>query len=258
MNTQCEELAVEVQSALVVTAPDITGDLQNKGYTFVPGSVLKKMLELDDADVADFSSYWHGLTLDKYMADGGRYRFRRYNALKTKPGSQGFVLQPRHPYKQSAYVNTLNGGIDRYYDDLEPGFVKHTVLQKLLKKLVSIYDAVDQTTEGEWLIQLHPYRVRADGGENGKPAPEGLHCDGVDFILVMMIHRENITGGETSVATADKQIVYTRTLEQTLDVAICNDRTMLHDVTEVERLLPDSPAWRDVLVVAFSRHKSNH
>jgi len=257
MNMQYDESVVKVQCVPVVEEPDIASDLQHNGYTFIPGNKLIKMLELADADVADFSSYWRGLTLDNYMADGGSYRFRRYNAMKTKAGCQGFTLQARHPYRQSASVNTLNGGIDRYYDDLEPGFVKHTVLQKLLIKMVLIYNTVEQA-DSEWLIQLHPYRVRADGGESGKPAPEGLHCDGVDFILSMMIHRENITGGKTSVATADKRIVYTRTLEQTLDMAICNDRKMLHDVTEIKPLLLDSPAWRDVLVVAFTRLKPNH
>ncbi|MEE9320509.1 MAG: 2OG-Fe dioxygenase family protein [Granulosicoccus sp.] len=257
MNTLYIEPVKEVKSASVTAGFGIAEDLQDKGYSFVPGKELQEMLNLEETDIADFGDYWQRLTLDNYMADGGRYRYRRYNAIKTKPGSQELFLVASHPYRQSACVNTLNGGVDRYYDDLEPGFVNHPVLQKFLKKLVSVYDAVEQA-EGEWLIQLHPYRVRADGSVCGKPAPEGLHSDGVDFVLSMMIHRENVSGGETSVATADKKIVYTRTLEQPLDVALCNDRKMLHDVTEVKRLLPNRPAWRDVLVVAFSRQKPIH
>jgi hypothetical protein len=257
MNTLNAESVAEVQSTSLVAGFGVAEDLQEKGYSFVPGKELQEMLSLAQTDIADFGDYWQRLTLDQYMADGGRYRYRRYNAMETKSGSQDLVLVASHPYRQSACVNTLNGGVDRYYDDLEPGFVNHPVLQKFLKKLVSIYDSVEQT-KGEWLIQLHPYRVRADGSASGKPAPEGLHSDGVDFVLSMMIHRENISGGETSVATADKKIVYTRTLEQTLDVALCNDRKMLHDVTEGKRLLPDRPAWRDVLVIAVSRQKSVH
>ena len=36
-------------------------------------------------------------------------------------------------------------------------------------------------------------------GEAGQPTPEGMHRDGVDWVLVLMVRRENIKSGETTI-----------------------------------------------------------
>ena len=39
----------------------------------------------------------------------------------------------------------------------------------------------------------------------GKPTPEGVHRDGVDFVIVVMIKRVNIDSGATTIYDLDNQ-----------------------------------------------------
>jgi hypothetical protein len=38
----------------------------------------------------------------------------------------------------------------------------------------------------------HQFRIEARPGEQGKPTPEGMHRDGVDYVLVLLVDRRNI------------------------------------------------------------------
>ena len=232
--------------------------LERQGYYDVSGEDLIRRLRLRESDISDFASYWQRLTLDKYMGDGGCYRYRRYNALYAWADRKALTLLPRHPYVQPGSVNTLNGDIDRYFDDLDDGFISHPVLVGLLQFLTRAYNASEMALYGKekpekWLIQLHPYRVVADGTVSGKPTPEGLHRDGVDYVLSLMLGRNNVIGGETTVTDVDTNTLYQRLLTNPMDMLVCDDRRVLHSVSEIRALLPDQGAWRDVLVIAFTR-----
>ena len=90
-------------------------------------------------------------------------------------------------------------------------------------------------------------------GQHGKPTPEGLHRDGVDYVLVLLITRRNIRSGTTSVHDLDKRALGSFTLTDPLDAALVDDRRCYHGVTPVEPEIPDQPAYRDVLVVTFRK-----
>lgn len=241
-----------LETTLASGAERLAEALSRSHFAFVDGAALANALELDDDAIGRFAGYWDGLTLDRFMGDNGRYRFRRYSALTLDSADADFELHPHGPYEQSTAVNPLNGGLKREFDPVEPGFLASPVLQRLLRFLATAYDQVEGV-EAPWVVRLHPYRIRADVEAVGKPAPEGLHRDGVDFVLTLMLRRHNIRGGESCVATPARDVVWRRTLTHTLDLAVCNDREVLHGVTDIERVDPTRRAWRDVLVVAFSR-----
>ena len=100
---------------------------------------------------------------------------------------------------------------------------------------------------------MHQFRIEAKVGEAGKPTPEGMHRDGVDFVLVMMIRRTNIKSGETITTDASGKELGHFTLTQPFDAVLLDDHHVFHGVTPVEPVEPALPAYRDVLVVTFRR-----
>ncbi|MDR3415037.1 MAG: 2OG-Fe dioxygenase family protein, partial [Nevskia sp.] len=90
------------------------------GFTFVPGRTLRGLLEAAGplADWETFAASWNDLGLDTYMADGGRYRKRRHAVFLV--GEGGAERQPAQPHYQSRDYNTLNGGIERWFEPVLP------------------------------------------------------------------------------------------------------------------------------------------
>ena len=68
-----------------------------------------------------------------------------------------------------------------------------------------------------WHVELHQFRIEARPGEAGRPTPEGMHRDGVDWVLVLMVRRENIASGETTIYDLVKRPLGSFTLTAPLD-----------------------------------------
>jgi len=104
----------------------------------------------------------------------------------------------------------------------------------------------------KWHIEVHQFRIEARTGERGQPTPEGVHRDGVDYVLVLLIDRRNITSGVTDIHALGGRPLGHFTLTDPFDTALVDDRRVAHGVTPVEPIDPALPAHRDVLVVTFA------
>jgi hypothetical protein len=102
-------------------------------------------------------------------------------------------------------------------------------------------------------VELHQFRIEARPGERGQPTPEGLHRDGVDWVLVMLVRRENVASGETSIHDLQRHKLGSFTLTTPMESALVDDGRVFHGVTAIEPLNPGRPAYRDVLVATFRR-----
>jgi hypothetical protein len=80
-----------------------------------------------------------------------------------------------------------------------------------------------------------------------------MHRDGVDYVLVLLIHRHNIASGTTTIHDLDHRQLGSFTLTRPFDAALVDDARVYHGVTPIEPLNPTSPAYRDVLVVTFCK-----
>jgi hypothetical protein len=100
---------------------------------------------------------------------------------------------------------------------------------------------------------VHQFRIEAGTGHEGRPTPEGMHRDGVDYVLVLLVNRTNIISGVTSVHDLTGRELGEFTLTQAFDAALVDDARVMHGVTPVEPLDPSVPGYRDVLVVTFRR-----
>ncbi|MDE2143583.1 MAG: 2OG-Fe dioxygenase family protein [Elusimicrobia bacterium] len=200
------------------------------------------------ADWERFADSWKDLRRDEYMADGGRDRLRRHAVLAAGPGGVPRP-EPRQPHYQSREYNALNGGIARWYEPVESDVVAGPTMSALLAFGGRLFGRL--RPGGSWRIELHQFRIEAKPGVPGRPTPEGVHRDGVDCVLVVLVRRENVASGTTTVHDPAGRPLGSFTLTEPLDAAIVDDARVLHGVTPVEPLDPSRPAYRDVLVATF-------
>ncbi len=223
------------------------------GYAFVGGLAMRDLLAPygNLADWDTFAESWNRLEQDRYMADGGRYRSRRYAAYEMAPGL-AIARRPHQPHFQALDYNPLNGGIARWFEPVEPAVGMGSSMRTILAFCRTLFDGV-LPPPGGWHVEVHQFRIEAHPGEQGRPTPEGLHRDGVDFVLVLLVSRRNIESGVTAIHALDGQPLGQFTLTDPFDAALVDDARVAHGVTAVEPIDPFMPAYRDVLVVTFRR-----
>lgn len=229
------------------------GSLGTAGFAFVPAARMRDLLAATGPldDWAEFAASWNDLALDTYMGDGGRYRKRRYAAFAAE--ADGAIhRRPHQAHFQTLDYNHLNGGLDRWFEPMSASIGDSRCLATILRFCRNCFGGI-AAHNGPWNIELHQFRIEAQPGAEGRPTPEGMHRDGVDFVLVLLIRRENIVSGTTTIAGLDKQSLGSFTLTDPMDAALVDDRRVYHGVTPVIPDDPSKPAFRDVLVVTFRR-----
>jgi hypothetical protein len=228
--------------------------IRRDGFAFVRAPVMRELLGVDAlSDWDAFAASWDDLGVDTYMADGGRYRRRRFAAFRAAAG--GIVRKPHQPHYQSRDYNPLNGGVERWFEPVTEAAAQHPALTAILRTSHALFGRLTPPglRPAAWHVEIHQFRIEARPGEEGRPTPEGMHRDGVDWVLVLMIRRENVASGETTIYDLRKRPLGSFTLTAPLDAALVDDSRVYHGVTPVVPLDPDRPAYRDVLVVTFRR-----
>jgi hypothetical protein len=229
--------------------------LAQAGFAFVTGAEMRRALvahgSLDDLDV--FRESWSRLALDGHMADGGRYRRRRHAVFTSAPG--GRIAQAEHqPHYQSLDYNALNGGVARWFEPMEPAAAASRSFHTVLAYGRALFEPL-RPDVARWKIEVHQFRIEAGPHVAGQPTPEGVHRDGVDYVLVLLVERRNLERGVTTIHDLARREIGSFTLTDPLDAALVDDARAFHGVTPVEAVDPGLPATRDVLVVTW-KHDS--
>jgi hypothetical protein len=233
--------------------PPLQQALAHDGFAFMPAVRMRPLLAqagpLGDWD--RFAASWDDLAVDPYMADGGRYRRRRH-AVYAVSEDGAIARQPHQPHYQSLDYNPLHGGIERWFEPVRPEIAEGPSLTTILGFCRALFGGLAPEIRA-WHIELHQFRIEARPGEAGLPTPEGMHRDGVDYVLVLLVRRRNIKSGTTTIHGLDRTLLGSFTLTDPFDAALVHDARVYHGVTPVEPLDPAAPAYRDVLVVTFRR-----
>ncbi|QBR70607.1 hypothetical protein CU048_04220 [Beijerinckiaceae bacterium] len=222
------------------------------GFSFVPAGQFRALLKPTAlAEWPSFAESWENLGVDTYMADGGRYRRRRFAAFAVS--SEGIVRKAHQPHYQSRDYNLLNGGIERWFEPVTEAIAIHPVTLGLLNAGRKIFDALTPARDRPeaWHVELHQFRIEADAGQVGQPTPEGLHRDGVDWVLVVLVNRNNVERGVTSIYGLDHTHLGDFTLTDPMDAVFLQDSRVFHGVTAIRPLDPQGVARRDVVVITF-------
>ena len=232
----------------------VADTIRRNGFAFVRAPEMRLLLqEAGLADWEDFAATWGHLGVDAYMADGGRYRRRRFGVFRAAPA--GITRKPHQPHYQSRDYNPLNGGVERWFEPVTEPAARHPAMTAILRTCHSLFDRLTpaELRPEAWHVEIHQFRIEARPGQEGRPTPEGMHRDGVDWVLVLMVRRENVASGETTIYDLVRRPLGSFTLTAPLDSALVDDSRVYHGVTPVVPLDPARPAYRDVLVVTFRR-----
>ena len=231
--------------------PLLQEPLAREGHVFVQGLAMRPLLEQAGsmADWERFAASWDDLALDLHMADGGRYRRRRH-AVYTAPADGPLERLPHQPHYQDLDYNPLNGGIARWFEPILPQASDSSCLSTLLEFCRELFGGLSPRV-ANWRVEVHQFRIEARAGMAGQPTPEGVHRDGVDWVLVLLVRRHNIASGVTTIHRPDGTPLGSFTLAAPCDATLIDDNRVYHGVTAVQPLDPAHPAYRDVLVMTF-------
>jgi hypothetical protein len=252
----CRYTAAVARDSRVLRGPETDADpvaagieaLTSAGVLVMPPEDLSTSLGVA-ADVwAQFSSHWDDLAPDSYAAELGLRRLRRY-------GLYSFVGGVANPMPNDVFIQPQNSNRlyidrDRHFEPLTDRFAEDPLLTGLLRLLGRFADALDDVPA--WVVKVHPFRVLAFAGSQGRPTPEGLHRDGVTLVTSLLIRRSNALGGESSVFDLSGRHLLTTTLAESGTLLLGDDRRAVHGVTPIQPADPAEPALRDVLVITFA------
>jgi hypothetical protein len=224
------------------------------GYVPLPGEAVRRLFDPAGAALSGhawerFAASWNDLRPDGFMRDGGRYRLRRhatYAAMPGRPATRG----PQQPHYQGLEYNHLNGGIERWFEPVTSEIGEGPALRAVMEGARKVFDQLSPDTA--WHIEVHQFRIEARLDEAGKPTPEGMHTDGVDFVIVMLIGRENVEGGVTGIEIDGREAA-SFTLHDPCEAVLLNDRRVKHGTTPIHPIDPALPGHRDVLVITYKR-----
>lgn len=212
-----------------------------------PQNKLQKMLtQYKRQAYTRFCESWNRLLPDAYLRDGGHYRQRRYSVFTWQHGK--LTQLPHEPHYQSSYHNAVHGGFNRHFRGWLPTTVNNPVFKEIIRWCLGQFST---NPAKKWRIQAHQFRINASANEIGKPTPEGVHKDGADYILIMLLDRQNVSGGESHVYDNNMQPLAQCTMQASGDLLLVNDHAVYHGVTPIVPEDKAKPAWRDVLVLTF-------
>lgn len=229
--------------------------LIDDGFSFLGADVMRGLLHdpqaLDDWEA--FTTSWNDLGPDNYLAAQGRQRRRRHTTFTAATGGV-ITRNPQQPHFQTLQDNPLQGDLQRWFTPIRPKIADGPSFRRILEFTHTLFGTLAPRIP-IWHVEAHQFRIEARVGEAGEPTPEGVHHDGVDYVLVLLIDRTNIESGTTTIHAADGGLLGSFTLKRPLDAALVDDARVSHGVTAVTPFDPATPAHRDVLVLTFKAAK---
>ena len=237
---------------MIAVDTDIGSSIERENFALVPSHEFSFAPALHEPSEL-LRRDWEHLELDPYMADGGRYRSRRYGVYQLSATTGQLTHIPGAPFYQSIEINPLNGGEHRHFAALDADSVNNPFLHELIQ-----FDFAQLTSkkhiEDDWLIGVHQIRILATAGMQGNPTPEGIHRDDESYTAQHLISRDNIGGGinyfygNGPEPTRHPQAVWK---QQSYFDSYYFDRSLWHSVSPIVSGNRDGDGHRDVILIDF-------
>jgi len=222
----------------------LDGTLRTRGYAVLAPDAVATLAGVDRDAFDGLLPSWDDLQPDAYLKDGGRYRKRRHSCFVV--AGERLEQVPHRMHWQSLDYNALHGGMERWFEPVQPDVVAQPAWSKLLLALGRVF--ATRCPVPRWHVEAHQFRIdTADG--LGRPTPEGAHRDGVDFVAVLLVGRAGIKGGETRVFEANGPDGQRFTLTEPWSLLLLDDARMIHESTPIQPL--GDYGHRDTLVLTY-------
>jgi hypothetical protein len=226
---------------------NLNSQMRSAGYAVLDAVSLTRLAGVAPTQLQAWQGLWDDLPPDAYLRDGGHYRRRRHGCFVLDGAA--LVSAPARAHWQSLDYNALHGGIERWFEPLAPAMVRDPAWAALLTALGACASALRGAQP--WYVEAHPFRIDTATDGIGRPTPEGAHRDGVDLVVVVLVARHNVKGGETRVFEASGPQGLRFTLAEPWSALLLDDQRVIHESTPIQPLDPARPAQRDTLVLTY-------
>ena len=218
--------------------------LRGQGHAALRREALAGLAGASLADLDALRSSWDDLPPDAYLRDGGRYRRRRHACCVV----EGAEVRPvaRRAHWQPLDYNALHGGIERWFEPVAPEVVATAAWRTMLAGFAGVFAALKGPRA--WFVEAHQFRIDTTDGI-GRPTPEGAHRDGVDFVVVLLVDRHGVKGGETRVFDAAGPSGRRFTLTEPWTALLLDDARVIHETTPIQPA--GTAGHRDTLVLTY-------
>ena len=228
---------------------DLDAQLAGSGYAVLDPASLARLAGVHADSMAAWQTHWDEMPADRYLLDGGRYRRRRHGCFIVEPDG-GVRAVPNRAHWQPVEYNALHGGLERWFEPMAPAIAADPAWARLLAALAARAATLRGDPGARWHVEAHPFRIDTTDGI-GRPTPEGAHRDGVDLVVVVLVARQGIKGGETRVFDARGPQGMRFTLADAWSALLLDDERVIHETTPIQPLEPGSNGHRDTLVLTF-------
>ena len=221
----------------------LAAGIARDGFAHVHAPQMRALLDEHGgtADWAAFAASWDDLGLDTYMADGGRYRKRRHAAFAMMPRTDGLDRRkPHQPHYQSRDYNTLNGGVERWFEPVLPGSALGPTMQRHpahLPRAVRRPDARDGPSGTSRCTSSASRPGRASAAADARRHAPGRRRSSAGAAGPP---RERRAAARPAIHASPAQLG-SFTLTEPLDAALVDDHRVFHGVTPVEPVDPAQP-----------------
>jgi hypothetical protein len=220
--------------------------LASAGYVLLPAQAAGAALGLDAGALAALRPAWERLPRDTYLRDGGQYRARRHSCFVQAPPAGTLTQVAHRAHWQPTEYNALHGGLERWFEPIEPSVLDSTAWRALLASIGEVFAALRPVQR--WYIEAHQFRIDTAHGI-GRPTPEGAHRDGVDFVAIVLIGRSDLQGGETRVFDAHGAAGVRFVMSEPWSMLLMDDARVIHETTPIRSR--DRRGVRDTLVLTY-------
>lgn len=236
-------MTITTLAPVCIAPQQLATSVRTQGYGVLNADGVAELLAAPVSDLKALQADWDDLPLDNFLKDGGHYRRRRHSCFVAE---QDLRQIPHRAHYQPLAYNALHGGMLRMFEPMRAASVAQPVWKQLLLSLARVCSSVKG--EQPWFIEAHQFRIDTSNGI-GRPTPEGAHRDGVDFVAILLVARENVSGGESRIFEADGPHGQRFTLSEQWTLILLDDQRVIHESTPIQPTAEGG--HRDTLVLTF-------
>jgi len=133
----------------------------------------------------------------------------------------------------------------RKYEEHDDGFFENPLVQAVLGFAARTFLSLGAKPGVPFELGLHTVRLTAPG----MVTPEGVHCDGYDFVLSTVIDREGIEGGASLFYASKDQPPILEVPMEAGDAVVINDKALFHAVEGIRPAPGHAKGHRDVILL---------
>jgi hypothetical protein len=235
-----------VEFDVLLRGDDVNQALKESGCALLTPLQVEGELHTSIGELNELSRFWASLPRDAYLRDGGRYRYRRHSCFIQDLARGELEQVPHRAHWQSTDYNALHGGMERWFEPIDPVVTNSAAWRKFVTALGSTFARAQPVKR--WYIEAHQFRIDTTEGI-GRPTPEGAHRDGVDFVAVSLVKRTDVRGGETRVFEAQGTAGLRFTMVEPWTTLLLDDARVIHETTPIQPEGEDGV--RDTLVLTY-------